>query len=513
MKNNLTIYLIKKEFSDINKIKKPEAKLLDESGNYYIFYSHSVARPPERLSNFFNRDDEDIKTSNSKVLLIKSLDLNGTKRIFAITFGYGQHLLNDDVVEEQFGLKIVLNSIESNKIRKISKKDLGRNNKSSVEQMPIEADIEDFGLNINQDLVKLVTGKSNDEYFDNAVITGSDFFNLKAEYDINTIDTLLEHCFNKFCETKYKENFDWIDNIKLVNDNTIIDELNMLIVNAFNNKEMDNVWLTTPNSYEWSQPGGFYIQGQKDRDKLNDDIDFDTFINSFDDCKIESFQKIKNKNIVLKTLDENHSEIQKWKADKCITGTFQYKNKNYSYDNGKWYEISNDFKRQVEEEYERLEVSNLTFPDCSGCSNETQYNEKFAAILSGACCFHPDTINVGESRGRIEPFDIIYTNNLIHIKNETKSTALSHLFNQAQVCCEIMQNKKIRDEVGLKLAGKGFSFDSNNFDSRNYNVVLGIITKKEGLLPKIPFFSKVAIRYAFRNISNMGYHLKIKNIF
>ena len=53
----------------------------------------------------------------------------------------------------------------------------------------------------------------------------------------------------------------------------------------------------------------------------------------------------------------------------------------------------------------------------------------------------------------------------------------------------------------------------NDFKSSNYTIILGIISKYNDARPKIPFFSKVAIRYMVKTLSNLGDQIKIKNIF
>jgi uncharacterized protein (TIGR04141 family) len=44
---------------------------------------------------------------------------------FVIAFGVGRHLLKDGVIEERFGLKVVLNSVGRDSFRSIDKTTLG----------------------------------------------------------------------------------------------------------------------------------------------------------------------------------------------------------------------------------------------------------------------------------------------------------------------------------------------------------------------------------------------------
>ena len=50
---------------------------------------------------------------------IEKINIDNKEIEFALTFGYAKNLFAEDVIEEQFGLKIVLNTVGINDIRKI----------------------------------------------------------------------------------------------------------------------------------------------------------------------------------------------------------------------------------------------------------------------------------------------------------------------------------------------------------------------------------------------------------
>jgi uncharacterized protein (TIGR04141 family) len=101
------------------------------------------------------------------------------------------------------------------------------------------------------------------------------------------------------------------------------------------------------------------------------------------------------------------------------------------------------------------------------------------------------------------------------VKKNGGSQYLSHLFNQATVASEAIREQGFRDMLNTKLNEVNLTpiFD-NDFAPHDYTVVLGIISKKYDTdgRPKIPFFSKVAIKYAKKNIENLYYNFKIVGI-
>ena len=73
--------------------------------------------------------------------------------MFAVTFGPGRYLLRPDIWVERFGLRVALNSIGKEKIRTIDKTTFDAISRHSKEQGSKETDVEDFGLDIEQDRV------------------------------------------------------------------------------------------------------------------------------------------------------------------------------------------------------------------------------------------------------------------------------------------------------------------------------------------------------------------------
>lgn len=59
-------------------------------------------------------------TSNRAVVFF-----NIQKRIFAIPFGYGKHLIQEESIDREFGLKTALNIINADKLLSIDKANIG----------------------------------------------------------------------------------------------------------------------------------------------------------------------------------------------------------------------------------------------------------------------------------------------------------------------------------------------------------------------------------------------------
>lgn len=511
-KNKLSIYLIKEGTSE-EKIfeERAKVKILEKySEDKILYYRPSYIHEPNWLKDFFNLECGELHQANSRAVLLNKLEINGETRIFAITFGYAKNLFAEDVLEEQFGLKIVLNTVGINDIRKISKVSVGTNQKQSQEQMPKATNINEFGFDLDRDLIRNVTGKCDDEVFEKANLIGGDIFSILVERDINNIDEFLKYCYQKYKENKYKENFEWIDNIKEIKSKNEKDELDKKLIEHLNNNQFDCVWMSVPEVIDWELVKGFKYTNE---DLLYDDILIERFIESLS-TDLSNVEQIKRKKV--KMIDIEDKEINAWNVYRCINAEIQINEKSYCLNNGKWYYINKDFSNKIEREYSTIKLSQISFIDYTeDMENEDKYNEQLTNSIDGYLIHKIGEIPFGGGRGnKIELCDVMTKNNeLIHIKKNGGSAYLSHLFNQAAVSAELLVDANFRKRVNEKMKdsqlGKDFPPD---FKTTDYTIIIGIINKYHEERPKIPFFSKVSLGYTIKRMENFGYKVELKNI-
>lgn len=512
-KNKLSIYLIKEEIEE-EKIFEEDGgvQLLKEyNQNKKLYYLPSWIHTPIWLNGFFEMECDELHQANSRAILIDKLEIDGNIRIFALAFGYAKNLFAEDVIEEQFGLKIVLNTVGINDIRKISKISVGSNQKQSQEQMPKATNINEFGFDLERDLIKSVTGKCEDEIFEKANLIGGDIFSIFVERDINDIEEFLIYCYKKYKEEKYKENFEWIDNIKEVKSKNEKENLDNILIQYINDEKLDCVWMSIPEVIDWEGVVGFNYTND---DVVYDDIIIEKVIESLRN-DLTSVEQLKRKKVIM--TDIEGKEVNRWSAYKCVIAEITFEGKSYCLNNGKWYNINKDFSDKIEKEYATIDISDMQFIDYDAdMKDEDDYNEKLSSSLSRAYLIHKiGEIPFGGGTGnKVELCDVMtHDNKLIHIKKNGGSAYLSHLFNQAAVSAELLLDNTFRNKVNTKMSK--FKFDKKfptNFKANDYTIIIGIINKYHDERPKIPFFSKVSLRYAINSMKNLGYKVQLKNI-
>lgn len=512
-KNKLSIYMIKKEFTDNAKIIEgyDRSIKIDRVGTLYI--NSSCISIPSWVNSFLagHITTDDIFTANARAALIVDLCVNQTGEIkkFALTFGYGKNMLKENTVEERFGLRVILNTIKPDSLRRINKINIGGNQKLSNEQLPLKSGINDFGLDIHRDLVSYIAGVSDDEAYVKGILAGGDILTLSAEVDISNIVGFLHSTYSKYSLTTYRDNFSWIDQIQDVKDTRIIDMLNAELISSINAHSTD-IWMAVPDIIEWSEIRGFKYCGKD----IFDDIHIDKVIESFRDPLI-SIEQLKSKRInALSALDDH--VMYSWGANRCLYGELNVNAKAYCINGGKWYRIDNDFVAQVNSDYSATAISQIQFDDFTDTyTSEKSYSNGFRENhIDEYIVMDGQNLSYGGGNSKIELCDILSRDKkMIHIKPYSGSSTLSHLFNQATVSAElVLSDVDFLDSANTKIAEITDNREFQIIDRRSISIVFGIISKNHSDLPHIPFFSKVSFRHTKRRLGAFGFDVSVKTI-
>ncbi len=519
--NKLSIYLIKEEYSEHKDILKKfdtlQSKTINNVG--IIYFGESYKFKPSWIEKFFGTSlDDDIEklfNASSKAILLTSIKVaTDKKRIFAIPFGYGWTFLNHGTWEERFGLKITLNTVDPNNLRRIDKKNMSSVPKDTSEQLSKEGVAADFGIDIEQDLIQSITGKTKEENF-GKTITGRDSLSLSVRIDLSNIQEFLKQCYKKFESDEYKKDFGWIDQISEVKDPKIIENLNKGLIENIKNNNFDKVWMAVPELVDWSDVSGFSYKNNKN--DLKADIILYEFLSHLPESEKNNLNlNVFNKRVYCFSASSDELKYQ-WKAFNCLYCEIQddTKKKTYLLSNAKWYEVENDFAKQVSTGYQQLRdsASSITLPIYK-CKNENEYNEDTAKNNDNFCCMDKKLITHGGGYSKIEFCDL-YTKDkkIIHVKQYGGSAVLSHLFSQGIVSGELLlAGSEFRKKVNEKLLNSHkFSNPNNKPNPSDFQIIFAIISSSSKQL-EIPFFSKVSLRNAKRRLETYGYKVLLHKI-
>lgn len=508
--NKLIIYLIKDKFKDGHNIVKKANKHFTFRGIGTFYTSDSFSKEPDWLQDFFKGRIGNVAlfSASAKGILLTNVTFKRKKISFAVSFGGGRHFLNEEAIEEGFGLKVTLNTVEKDSIRSIEKSNIGANSKLSKEQMSKSTNASEFGIDIEQDLVRAVTGKSRLAQF-GQTIAGADALSVSVKVDIDTIKEFLVHVYARYLSKDYLTEFDWIDQIKHIKNPTIMENLEAILLQRYNNQDFDKLWMAVPDLLDWSELKGFKYIPRKE--ELSDDLDIQEFREAVGE--IDHLDKLISRRVhAISAISD--TDIAHWNVFRCLYGEIELRKKQYVINNGKWYEIEKDFVKLVNRLYSKIPLSKVSLPDYDH-DNEGDYNIAAAGSNVAYLLMDKRTIMHGGSRNKIEFCDIYSKDKkMIHVKHYGASAVLSHLFQQGMNAGEYLNSdsefrRKLNNELS---AGWKFKNPDRGINPESFEIIFAIISRKGNKRPSIPFFSKVSIKNVTRRLKGYRYKVSLKKI-
>lgn len=511
---NLSIFLIKEDFKSSDQIITDNPRIkehtieVDGVAVGQLFVQRIPPKPP-RWACFFDGCIDVSEIGNvattSAVLLVEN---NG--RMFAITFGHGRYLLKTDCWEERFGLRVTLNCIDENKVRCIDKKTFDAITKQSKEQASRDALPQDFGLDIEQDLLRAVTGKPVRELH-GARMSGMDSLHVAIKAEISDVSDLLSEYYVKFNDDTYKKTFPWVDHIAEVKSKGLIADLDKNLADHVRDGKHQKIWLSVPEIIDWDDVSGFRYSLRANKPEFSD-IHLDKFIESLDDNADINIDLLKARRI--HCISNEGFEKYKWTAYKCLYGEISLNSKIYLLSGGKWYIVDTDYVQTVNDSFRTTPQYEKTLPGYDHMS-ETEYNSRVASLSpNDYALMDRKFIYHGGGQSKFEFCDL-YTlkKDIIHVKRYGGSSVLSHLFAQGLNSAELFQtDPEFRQKVNAKLPEAYQIPDPlKRPEYGEYRVVYAIVSDIDGDL-ELPFFSKLSLKNARRRMEGFGYKVALSKI-
>ncbi|MCX8745733.1 TIGR04141 family sporadically distributed protein [Snodgrassella sp. B3882] len=514
-KHSLNIMLLKEDIkSAADAIKHPQnifsREIKGENFTGYLFYKISYPNQPNWI-NLLEPYCGDIlnnlkNSSTSAVLIIETED-----RYFSIIFGYGRAILKTDCYEENFGLRVTLNSIDTNKIRTIDKGRIDTVFKQERSQTSIDTDIGNFEIDKEQDILKSITGIPTDGTLGNK-LTGKESLKLNISFSLEQVVPLLKKLKTLYESDNYKKDFYWIDHFREIKNKSLKNELNELLINKIQTNNFEKIWLVIPEIIDWTQNEGFKYKRDKNQGETLQDISWESY-SSFDKNRLSNIKinRLK-KDQVLAISATSDQALFSWSIYKCIYCELEYENKNYVLNNNQWYQVDVDFIDELNSFLEIIPLSDIELPKYLE-KNEKDYNRKVCNTNSKKYCLMDKTmIHHGGKNSKIEFCDI-YSNNkqLIHVKRDTGSNTLSHLFAQGRISAELLLfDAEFRKKVNAKLP-ESYKFEnvSEKPNAKDFEIIYAIASHNKTNQKELPLFSKINLRNAFKVCDQWGFKVSL----
>ena len=515
-KEKLSIYLAKPGVGgDVSKVinleKSKPAIEMDISGLEAMLYvKKEPPKPPPPWTKLFTEHQdlpEDIFGGRKSVGAAFVVKLN--ESLFILTFGTGFHLLKNESIERDFGLRVTLNSVDPDKLRSLDKASYDHNPLNSRTQSSIDLGVFDLDVDSEMDMLYAVTGASMVPAFGTHV-TGRDALTLVLEVNLKGLKDVLLESLARY-EKDLPKDFEWVENIQRVKDKELQDVLDLELDDILARNEFKNMWLGEPEIIDWESQVGysFDIYQNTPRHVV---LNIEDLIQYFEGKGISlTSENLKSQAVHIN--DSEYSSIKKWSAYRCLYAEVSSGKEHYILRNGQWFIVNTDFVESVDKYLEGFDSYDFKFPTYAH-DREDDYNEFVTNTYDNIELMDKKFVKIGGPYDKLEFCDLIKdSSEFIHVKYYRSSSTLSHLFSQGFVASEaFIGDSGFRERLNQKLPDSTkLACTDSRPDPSSYRVVYAIATNKS--VPKeLPFFSKVTLKNALKTLKKLNYRVSIAAI-
>ncbi|MHC5308013.1 DUF6119 family protein [Bartonella sp. LJL80] len=440
-------------------------------------------------------------------------------RWFALSFGQIFHHLDDAAYEYDFGLRVTLNSIDPNKLKSADMVAPGVARRKRT-QVPVSTELTYLDFDGNSEIIKSLTGKVKAEYeefFKNA--TGSVSLKVSLNLEPGELPDICKTLLGLYNSDGYKTSFPNIQNISPINDPLKITELDDLLLSSLKAKD-GKATLTIPDIIDYRDNTCCIFQGDGRTSDVFPDISLEEFYQFLGEnyylagMTVESF---KNFRMILTDVDgatsRSYSVYRSLIYDSELAGEGLV----CHLCEGKWYRVEKSYIQRLKNyldakcaDHDLPPYNHDAVKDGKAVYSEQGYNAAIPDWNNAYICLDQTDISPAGST-QIEPCDI-YTVSadteascgqrsfFYHLKISTRSSHLSHLFNQGVNSVDLIQlesvsRKKMKALVTSKLNGNDPKIFLAPLESFDFKVVFGIIThrNKDDKSDNLPLFSKISL--------------------
>jgi uncharacterized protein (TIGR04141 family) len=434
---------------------------------------------------------------------------------FALSFGFGRALMDPDAWEQEFGLKVTLNNIDDEGIKHIQLSAFDSLLQNKQTQAVRNARIDEFGLDVEQDVIRSLTGKPKDELLGRQ-LGGRDSLRISTTTSLTQLPALLDRILSDSVKDDYLQVFSWVGRMKEVRGKSLKTQLDDLLVEKLSGQSIERVWMAPPTCEDWDAGRTFNIHGVTEP---QDDLRLSEVLREWEsEGKLDGLEIDDLRAWRVIAADDNEQERESWSVYKTLYCEIDLNGETFLLNNALWYRIDKSYLDEVNKDIDEFPTCDILLPDYNDPSEEA-YNKRVSRDSPLYCLMDRKCIEL-KSRGftKVEFCDLASSSkHLVHVKRYSGSSELSHLFAQGIVPAELFLNvPEFREAVNEYLGpNHKLANPKNTINPSEYEVVYAIISKSENEL-RLPFFSKVMLRHARRTLETMKYKVslcKVKNIY
>jgi uncharacterized protein (TIGR04141 family) len=430
---------------------------------------------------------------------------------FALSFGHAAARLLPDWLERDFGRRVALNAIQSNKLVEIHLEQVFAKWHVARERAPRATSVEEFGVEFDRDLVARVEGfpKEKHKVLGGVVRGGT---NLRVKAPFPGLSDILEKCSNLYASKSYQTTWPDIDNINPVQDEDLEARLDAQLDKemADANVEKRMVMLAPLHRQEDDLSADSYVFGRYTKYSATTPYLMYTSWLSHLATKGLAASVATAKKTPIHILGVDGTDLNTCPVYECLGYELTLNKRQYVLSSGVWYEVDTNFISQVDTLLRRkLGLPKVALPNWNGRCTEGEYNLQ-CARAAGFLSFDKKNIQYGGGQSQFEFCDILHlqSKTLYFAKIPTKSTGVSHLVEQVRRTVELTfgDDSSFRETVQESMKKHQKGADTSWLDSRPKNSEWNLCLVSLGKhVLQFPFFARCSVRRLYLDMRKRGF--------
>ena len=307
-------------------------------------------------------------TAASAVLVIQRESSN----VFALAFGYGRWMIRETAIESRFGLRVTLNAIDPSSIQSIDHKRLEAISRQTREQLSRASGLQYFGLDVERDLLRAVTGRPRDEQLASRLV-GGDQLTVVADITIRGLGAALDRFASLSRGMGYRRDFGFVDYIAEVTDTALLARLDSVLVTKLQQRTPPTVWLAPPEILAWDEISGFRYRGAAAA-TIYDDLALANYLSEIGSRRQLTVDRLRNDRVRSVNAVDG-SDRQQWSVYRCIVAEMTIRDRTYILNEGRWYLVDRDFLAEIDTAVAALPQTTAVLPPFRQRS-EREYNHR-----------------------------------------------------------------------------------------------------------------------------------------
>jgi len=461
-------------------------------------------------------NDQKAKITNLTAFGLVFVPVDG--RWFAVSFGMGHVKLDPSKFVQDFGLKVVLNSVDPKQLKSADVRTPDENTLQRRSQTSRGSDQTAFSIDVERDIVRGLAGTPKDPAF--AVrVAGTDSLSMDRKMDVGDLAQVCADAYAMYSKTDYQVDFKWIDQIKHEREKEIIEKLEDELIAAIDavlkGTPTDSLFLAFPIIYDPEKTASILYKGFRSK-LVYPDLDFGSYLDAMKERSKSEYTRHDFETHTVHEVDDKGDDCGgRWKISDCLVFEVELDRKTYVLSAGRWYCIDEDLAKDVQDFFDK--APKVSLPAAQAGENEEIYNIRLKKDEGDYLCLDRKLITPTGASTTIEVCDFLTKGKwLVHVKDKTSSSRLSHLFSQGTVSGRVLVlDGPARDMVREKIkAVEGETGQTGfinvipdagaKFQATDYTVVFAVLSV--GDEPRLPFFSLVTFRQAARELSVPGFN-------